>query len=357
MRTKIITLAAVLIVLAGAGILMYPIISNMVFQNSQHELIEFYEKQIHDIPEEEKDTMLHDCEEYNQRLIDSKVQLTDPFDTGALNLEEHPYIDLLNRNGDGAMGSIDIPSIRCKLVVYHNTDEEALAKGIGHLQGTSLPVGGKGTHCVLSGHTGTADKELFTNLDQLKDGDIFYLHVWGRTLAYKVDQKLVVLPTETDALYIDREQDYVTLVTCTPYGINSHRLLVRGIRIPYEEAKQIEDTNAPVVLNTWGSQYFLAILAGLGISVVVVVLIVLVYRYVLRKKRRRSSEDKSQDTSEETALNKSADISDNAAPAEDKPADTAAEGTSTTAKNSADTDSEDTAAASDKDNRDNKNRD
>ena len=289
MKTKLITIIAVLVVIAGAGILVYPIISNMMFQNSQQELIDFYDSQINEIPEKKKDSMLEECRNYNSGLLDSKVQLTDPFDTDALQIEEHPYVDLLNQNGDGAMGSIEIPGINCKLVIYHSTDESVLAKGVGHLQGTSLPIGGKGTHSVLSGHTGTADKELFTNLDQLNMGDVFYIHVWGETLAYQVDNKEVVLPDETDSLYIDRERDLVTLITCTPYGINSHRLLVRGTRIPYEEAKKIEEQGSRALLNTWGVQYVYAILSGILISVVIVLAIIFVYRRFYKKRKAKES--------------------------------------------------------------------
>ena len=289
MKTKLITIIAVLVVIAGAGILVYPIISNMMFQNSQQELIDFYDSQINEIPEKKKDSMLEECRNYNSGLLDSKVQLTDPFDTDALQIEEHPYVDLLNQNGDGAMGSIEIPGINCKLVIYHGTDESVLAKGVGHLQGTSLPIGGKGTHSVLSGHTGTADRELFTNLDQLNMGDVFYIHVWGETLAYQVDNKEVVLPDETDSLYIDRERDLVTLITCTPYGINSHRLLVRGTRIPYEEAKKIEEQGSRALLNTWGVQYVYAILSGILISVVIVLAIIFVYRRFYKKRKAKES--------------------------------------------------------------------
>ena len=289
MKTKLITIIAVLVVIAGAGILVYPIISNMMFQNSQQELIDFYDSQINEIPEKKKDSMLEECRNYNSGLLDSKVQLTDPFDTDALQIEEHPYVDLLNQNGDGAMGSIEIPGINCKLVIYHGTDESVLAKGVGHLQGTSLPIGGKGTHSVLSGHTGTADRELFTNLDQLDTGDVFYIHVWGETLAYQVDNKEVVLPDETDSLYIDRERDLVTLITCTPYGINSHRLLVRGTRIPYEEAKKIEEQGSRALLNTWGVQYVYAILSGILISVVIVLAIIFVYRRFYKKRKAKES--------------------------------------------------------------------
>lgn len=289
MKTKLITAAAVLIVLIGFGILLYPVVSNMIFQKGQEELITYYENQIKEIPAEEINTMLDDCRKYNQELLTSKVKLTDPFDDKLSELEEHPYIDLLNENGDGSMGFIEIPSINCRLVVYHYTDADVLAKGIGHLHGTSLPVGGKGSHSVLSGHTGTADKEFFTNLDQLNEGDVFYLHILDETLAYMVDSISVVLPNETEGLYIDSERDLVTLVTCTPYGINSHRLLVRGTRVDYEEALTIESETSNVIVNTWMSQYILAVLMGIGISIVVVILILVGYRHVSKARRRDRS--------------------------------------------------------------------
>ncbi len=287
MKKRLITAIAILTVLAGLGILAYPVVSNILFRNSQLELIEFYEKQVRELRPEQKSKMLDDCREYNEGLLTSRIRLTDPFDPDSFQVEdEHPYIDLLNQNGDGAMGSIDIPAINCRLIIYHSTDDESLAKGVGHLQGTSLPVGGKGSHCVLSAHTGTADKELFTNLDQLRENDVFYIRVWGEILAYKVDDRKVILPTQTDDLHIDKEHDYVTLVTCTPYGINSHRLLVRGTRIPFEQAKKLEEERNTILLDTWKSQYLYASLAGVGISAVIIVVIVLVYRRVNRKKRK-----------------------------------------------------------------------
>ena len=293
MKRKLITLLAIVGMIIGAVILLYPVVSNMQFRNSQQELIDYYENQVQEIPEKELDSMWNDCYEYNERLLDSKVRLTDPFDTEGNELDEHPYIDLLNLNGDGAMCSLEIPAINCRLMVYHYTDEEVLAKGIGHLQGTSLPVGRKGTHAVLSGHTGTADKELFTNLDQLGVGDVFYIHVLGETLAYQVDSKQVVLPDETEGLYIDRERDLVTLVTCTPYGVNSHRLLVRGTRIPYEEAKVVEESRGNAVSNTWRKQYVYAMIVGLGISIVVVAVIVSVYRSAVKRRERIDKKEKS----------------------------------------------------------------
>ena len=289
MKTKFITAAAVLVVIIGFGIVLYPVISNMIFQEGQEELITYYENQIKEIPPEEINTMLDDCRKYNLELLTSKVKLKDPFDDKSSELEEHPYIDLLNENGDGSMGFIEIPSINCRLVVYHYTDADVLAKGIGHLQGTSLPVGGKGSHCVLSGHTGTADREFFTNLDQLNEGDIFYLHILDETFAYMVESKTIVLPDQTDGLYIDSERDLVTLVTCTPYGVNSHRLLVRGTRIDYDEAQIIVDNTENVIVNTWLSQYIYAVLIGIAISAVVVAVIFVVYRRVNSENKKEQS--------------------------------------------------------------------
>ena len=303
MKSKLITLLAAAGILLGLAILAYPVVSNVSFRNNQQELADYYENSIKAIDPQELDSMIDDCNRYNEQLLNSKVRLTDPFENEKERLEEHPYIDLLNQNGDGAMGILEIPAIKSKLAIYHYTDDEVLAKGIGHLQGTSLPVGGKGTHCVLSGHTGTADKEMFTNLDQLREGDVFYIYTLGNTLAYKVDQIQVVLPEETEGLYIDREKDYVTLVTCTPYGINSHRLLVRGERIEYEEAKQIENTQGTFKTHTWAKQYIYAMIVGVIISVGVVILIIVIYRRILKKKTSSGSKEEKTNTAKDNTDN------------------------------------------------------
>ncbi len=286
MKRKIFTVLAILVILTGLVLLFYPMISNMLYQRKQQDMIEYYDNLVYERPKEELDSMWEDCRIYNEGLLDHTIKLTDPFDEERLLLDEHPYIDLLNINGDGAMGSIEIPAINCNLVIYHNTDETVLEKGIGHLQGTSLPVGGIGTHAVLSGHTGNANKELFTNLDRLEAGDVFYLHILGETLAYQVDNICVVLPDETGALAIDRDKDYVTLVTCTPYGINSHRLLVRGTRIPYEEAQAIEQNGTEKAGSTWKRQYVFAIITGIGIVAVIVLII-----FLLNRIRRRNNKE------------------------------------------------------------------
>ncbi len=284
MKKRIINLLTILIVLIGAVVLLYPMVSNMLYQRSQKERAEYYDNMVQELPEEETDSMWELCWEYNESLLDLKVQITDPFDEQEYDLAEHPYVDLLNAAGDGVMGYIEIPAINCLLPIYHGADAESLSKGVGHLQGTSLPVGGTGSHAVLSAHTGTPNRELFTNLDQLETGDVFYLHILDEILAYQVDQILVVLPDETDSLVIDRDEDYVTLVTCTPYGVNSHRLLVRGARVAYEAAKAAEAEQGPAG-STWVRQYLLAILVGIGL-----VAVLLLLAFIVRKVRRRKKQ-------------------------------------------------------------------
>lgn len=251
---------AVLLTLVGLGMALYPLVSNLNYQHEQKELQEIYENTVYELSPESTNTALEDCRVYNESLLDSNVQLTDPFDESALEQEPHPYVDLLNLQGDGCMGSIEIPSIHCYLMVYHGTDESVLQKGVGHLQGSSLPIGGVGTHSILSAHTGST-KELFTNLDQVQLGEVFYLYMLGEKLAYQVDSINVVLPDDTSHLMIDATQDYVTLVTCTPYGINSHRLLVRGTRIDSDTAQAVEQAQEEHV-NSWTQHYLKSIAAG-----------------------------------------------------------------------------------------------
>lgn len=288
MRQKCITAASVLVFLLGIGTMAYPVVSNLLYEDQQEKLTEYYDSLVVDeLPGEDLSAEWEACRNYNQGLLKGGVLLTDPFEESQLDPAAMPYAGLLNLDGDGAMGYITIPVIGVNLVIYHGTGEEILQKGVGHLQGTSLPVGGTGTHCVLSAHSGLSSKKLFTDLEQLMEGDVFFLHVLGDTLAYRVDQIKVVLPSETDDLKIDAREDYVTLVTCTPYGINSHRLLVRGTRIPYEEAAQRQQQTRPRPDN-WLKQYLQAALAGLYLLLVVCVLLYIwSWRRLHRKKRQR----------------------------------------------------------------------
>lgn len=201
-------------------------------------MVSYYDEESIKLSETEKEQMLEDARAYNQEML-GNIDLIDPSSKENTEIDER-YQSLLNPDGTGMMGYIHIPKINIELPIYHGTSEAVLQAGVGHFWGTSLPVGGESTHTVLTGHRGLPTKTLFTNIDKLEEGDIFYIKVLDETLAYQIDQILTVLPEETDALAIESGKDYATLVTCTPYAINTHRLLVRGYRIPYEEATEQE---------------------------------------------------------------------------------------------------------------------
>lgn len=263
MKQKILTILAIMVFLAGLSLLAYPAVSNLLYEKKQEELMEHYDSIVGEkMTADEQAEELQECRDYNRGLLQGGVLLTDPFDMSQLDPSALPYAGLLNVDEEGEMAYLRIPAINVELMIYHGTEEEVLQKGVGHLQGSSLPVGGTGTHCVLSAHTGLNDKKLFTDLDQLENGDIFYIHVLGEILAYQVDQIRVVLPEETEDLKINAQEDYVTLVTCTPYGINTHRLLVRGTRVPYEEER--EESDGTLRKGSWLEQYRLAAFAGLA---------------------------------------------------------------------------------------------
>ena len=223
----------VIALLFFVGVLLYPTVSDYLSRIHSSKVIQSYEKSIVGLDQETKNKMLQEAQAYNSSLI-GKGELYDPF--MSIEKVDKYYMSLLNSNGDGVMGYIQIPRIDVKLPIYHTTSDKVLQKGVGHLQGTSLPVGGKSTHVALSGHRGLPSSSLFTDLDLLEIGDIFYMEVLGNTSAYKIDQIKIVLPTETKDLEIVDGKDYVTLITCTPYSVNTHRLLVRGIRIDYQKA-------------------------------------------------------------------------------------------------------------------------
>lgn len=206
-----------------ASILFYPIFASFWNAHHQLEVIDAYETMTASLSEEEILSYLKQADSYNQDLFNGNPS--------------YPYEEMLSISD--TMASIEIPSIDIKLPVYHGTSEEVLEKGVGHLEDSSLPTGGRNTHCVLTGHTGLPGSALFTDLVKLEKEDIFIIHVFNETLVYKIDQIEVVEPDEVDDLAIIKDHDYVTLITCTPYGVNDHRLLVRGTRI-HEEEKNIE---------------------------------------------------------------------------------------------------------------------
>jgi len=227
-------LPLILIFLAGLSLLLYPTISNYWNSLHQSQAIAVYDQTLDTMDREKNQAMLQQAREYN----DSLLSRSDEFHLDeALQAQ---YKSLLNVTGTGIMGYMDIPCINCKLPIYHGTEEAVLQVAVGHLEWTSLPVGGPSTHAVLSGHRGLPSTELLTHLDRMETGDKFYIHILGEVLEYRVDDIAVVLPEDTSRLRVVAGEDYVTLVTCTPYGINSHRLLVRGTRVQDSTAEETE---------------------------------------------------------------------------------------------------------------------
>ena len=222
LKKQLITYAMPIVFLIGFALLVYPSFSDYWNSFHQSEAIMRYAEAVADMKEEDYKRILDSARDYNT---------THPINWNFTEKDREEYNKELNFNNDGTMGYIEIPKIDVKLSIFHGTDESVLQTSIGHLEGTSLPVGGIGTHSVLTGHRGLPSARLFSDLDQLREGDTFTIHVLNETLTYEVDQIRVVLPTDLSALTIDPKQDYLTLVTCTPYGINTHRLLVRGHRI------------------------------------------------------------------------------------------------------------------------------
>ena len=225
MKKHLSTILLIAVFLIGLSLLLYPSVSDYWNSFHQSRAIAGYSRQVAQLEGESCDRLWQAAEAYNRALRSRQnvYRLTQE--------QKAEYESLLNVSGNGIIGYIEIPSIGCSLPIYHGTDEAVLQIAVGHIAGTSLPVGGQGTHCALSGHRGLPSAKLFTDLDKMVDGDIFVLRVLDETLTYVVDRILIVEPYEMDALEIEAGKDYCTLVTCTPYGINTHRLLVRGHRI------------------------------------------------------------------------------------------------------------------------------
>lgn len=271
-KKHISTIIIALIFLVGLGFISYPTVSNLWNQAHQSRAIATYSKQVEKLDDSENKKMLKAARKYNKSLLKKS-------DHWKLSKKDKKkYESLLDVSGTGIMGYIEVPKIDCSLPIYHGTDEGALQIAIGHLEGSSLPVGGKSTHCVLSGHRGLPSARLFTDLDQMEEGDIFVLNVLGRKLAYEVDQIKVVLPDEMSDLEIVQGKDLCTLVTCTPYGINTYRLLVRGHRTKY-----IEETVVRVQKEAEKKETGIWLLAGGGAVFLIIIIIVVVKR---RRKRR-----------------------------------------------------------------------
>ena len=279
MKRIVIIALAVLVLTGAAGLTVYPLVSNYVNDKYQSVVRTEYVQEMENLDAAAMEEAWEAAKVYNEGLSPLRYRKE------AVQAASADYDRLLNLNGSGIMGYVEIPKLDIYLPIYHGTGEDALEKGIGHLVGSSLPIGGESCHAVLTGHSGVAGKRLFSDLDQLQNGDVFFLHVLDETLAYQVVEIYKVLPYETALLAPVRDKDLCTLVTCYPYGVNTHRLLVRGERIPYEEATEIaEAETAEPTPSTWKQQYVRGLAIGGGCSLVILLLCLVAF--LLRKKRR-----------------------------------------------------------------------
>lgn len=272
-----------LMFLVGFGILIYPTVSNQWNTYRQNHLITSYESVVSEMQEEDFSAEWERARAFNDALAENNIY-GDAFGASDANMEETEYWKVLNVGGDGVMGYLSIPKINIKLAVYHGTEEAVLQTGVGHLNGTKLPIGGESTHSVLAAHRGLPSAKLFTDIDQLKRGDMFYIHMLDETLAYQVDQVLDMVDKDdaaalSEALSITEGEDYVTLFTCTPYGVNSHRLLVRGTRVPYEGEEHVEATLPETMVKSVQDYYMIYLVLGLAVTLLVIVILRVVTRH------------------------------------------------------------------------------
>lgn len=278
MKKKTVITLTILLFLASLGLTLYPVISNYVNQKYASQIHTAYQEVIEQADVRQLAEAKAQALAYNQALVPGA---SEAYTQQGLEAAAKAYETLLNMAGSGIMGYVEIPKIQINLPIYHGTETDTLERGIGHLLGSSLPVGGESTHTILSGHSGMASQKMFTDLEQLAKGDVFYLRVLQETLAYQVSSIRTVLPHDTSLLSIEEGADLCTLITCTPYGVNSHRLLVTGSRIPYEEAEtiQADAQDAETTESTWEEKYMEGILYGI-LAALVLILVMAFLHYL-----------------------------------------------------------------------------
>lgn len=270
-KKNISTIVLVLIFFVGLSLLLYPTVSDYWNSFHQSRAIATYAEAVAELDDEDYEKMWQEAEAYNQKLSNqpNRWNLTEE--------EEEEYNHILDIGGTGIMGYIEIPQIKVSLPIYHGTDEGVLQIAVGHIPGSSLPVGGIGTHSVVSGHRGLPSAKLFTNLDELEEGDVFMLRVLDETLTYEVDKISIVEPDDLTGLEIEADKDLCTLVTCTPYGVNSHRLLVRGHRIPNLDDDSIRVTADAMQVDR------LLVASAIAVPILLVLVIWVLVHYRKRK--------------------------------------------------------------------------
>ena len=290
MKRKVPGVMFALMFLLGFGILVYPTVSNQWNTYRQSKLITQYENVVEEMESEDFSEEWEKARSFNDSFVMNDIY-GDVFGTEDIDVEDTEYWNVLNIAGDGVMGYVSIPKINIKLAIYHGTEEEVLQTGVGHLNGTKLPIGGESTHSVLSAHRGLPSARLFTDIDQMKKGDMFYIHVLDEVLAYQVDQISDMVDKDDRDIFdvllqVEEGEDQVTLFTCTHYGVNSHRLLVRGTRVPYNGEEHIEMTIPETMVQSVQNYYMIYLI--LGISITLLALVIMKYMFKRNDKRKKS---------------------------------------------------------------------
>ena len=289
MKKKIPGILFGILFLIGFGILIYPTAADQWNTYRQSRLISSYEAAVEKMEPEDFSLQWEKARAFNDSFSINNIY-GDIFGSEEQELTDTAYWQVLNVGGDGVMGYLSIPKIHVRLSIYHGVEEEVLQTGVGHLNGTKLPIGGEGTHSVLAAHRGLPSARLFTDIDQLEKGDLFYIHVLDQVLAYQVDQILDMVDKDDtavleEALQIQEGKDLVTLFTCTPYGVNSHRLLVRGTRVPYTGQEDIAATPAETMLEAVQNYYMLYLILGISVTLLGILLLRVILRPGKREKR------------------------------------------------------------------------
>lgn len=278
----------IIIFITGFSIMLYPFVSNMVSAKTYDSVIVSYTKTANNTSDSKNVQLLAQAKSYNSSL--STTTVMDAFSYPDRE-ESADYLNTLNINNNGVMGYISIPKIDVRIPIYHGTSSRVLQKGVGHLEGSSLPIGGSGTHSILSAHRGLPSARLFTDLDQMQKGDQFYIYVLDQTLAYEVDQITVIEPDNTDYLTMNNNEDYITLVTCTPYAVNTHRLLVRGHRVEYKE-----EVLSTTVVSKKSTTADIVFYIGITIAIITFIVAIIIIIFINKKNNKTTSNNNDSNT-------------------------------------------------------------
>lgn len=292
MKRKISNILFGLLFLVGFGVLVYPTVSNQWNTYRQSQLITNYEEAVGEMKEEDFSKEWEIAKSFNQKLVENNIY-ADAFGSDSFDIKETEYWNVLNLSGDGVMGYLSIPKINVKISIYHGTGDDVLQTGAGHLNGSKLPIGGESTHSILAAHRGLPSARLFTDIDQMQKGDMFYIHVLDEILAYQVDQILDMVDKDdvealSEALMIEEGKDQVSLFTCTPYGVNSHRLIVRGTRVPYNGEEEVEVSLPETMLQSVQNYYMIYLVLGLAVTF----LVIIIMRFLLNRKNKKLEEER-----------------------------------------------------------------